>query len=102
MKPTQATSSGERSGGHAEDRQLRDRGQLQDPADQADQGEPDDGARLVIVIAVASEVGVRLGQHLDHVEPEQVGGGLDVDAAVEVAVAEVDPATRCRSGSPAG
>ena len=33
---------------------------------------------------------------------QQVGGGLDVDAPVELAVAEVDPRRPCRSGSPAG
>ena len=32
----------------------------------------------------------------------EVGGGLDVDAPVELAVAEVDPVDACRSGSPAG
>ena len=52
--------------------------------------------------SLAAQVGVGLGQHLHHVHALQVGRRLDVDAAVELAVAEVDPRDACRSGSPAG
>ena len=88
-------------GGDAEDRDLRDGAELEDPAEQAEQHQPDHGRRRDRHLA-SLQVGVGLGQDLDDVQALQVGGGLDVDALVEVAVAEVDPRAPCRSGSRRG
>ena len=78
-------------GRDAEDRDLRHRRELEDPADQAEQREAGDGgarSRSRRRGAVeARQVGGGLGQHLDDVEAAQVGGRLDVDRAVELALA---------------
>ena len=89
-------------GGHAEERHLRDRGELQDPADQPEQRRAARRRRPGQASRTCPEVGLRLGEDLDEVEAAQVGGGRDVDAAVERALAVLDAADRCRSGSPAG
>ena len=43
-----------------------------------------------MIVTWRCQVRVGLGEDLDHVHAGQVGGGLDVDAAIELAVAEVD------------
>ena len=91
-KPTEAASSGVRSAGRPKIDICETAVELQDPADQREQREPHVCARRRGHLHRRPQVGLRLREDLDHVEAAQVGGGRDVDAAVERALAVLDPA----------
>ena len=88
MKPAEATSSGVRSAGTPKTVTCETALSWRMPPSRPSRARRTTDAEVIVTGVV--QVGVRLGQDLDHVHALEVGGGRDLHAAVQLAVAEVD------------